>query len=144
MSSESRSAPQPIRTAVVGAGAIGGLIAAAAVHAGHSVSVLARGKTLDALRSDGLKVIDGSREAVVRVNAGDAPDAFGVQDYVVIALKAQTLPAIAASLQPMIGPRTVIVAAMNGFPWWFTHDFAGPLDNQTIEAVDPGGSGGGG
>ncbi|HEY4349667.1 MAG TPA: 2-dehydropantoate 2-reductase [Paraburkholderia sp.] len=135
-----QAARQPVRTAVVGAGAIGGLIAAAASRAGHSVGVLARGKTLDALRADGLKVIDGSCESVVRVNAGDAPDAFGAQDYVVIALKAQTLPAIAASLQPMIGPRTVIVAAMNGLPWWFTHGLAGPLDHQTIEAVDPGGS----
>jgi len=135
-----RAVRQPVRTAVVGAGAIGGLIAAAAVRAGHSVSVLARGKTLDALRTDGLRVIDGSCESVVRVNAGDAPDAFDVQDYVVIALKAQTLPSIAASLQPMIGPRTAIVAAMNGLPWWFTHGFAGPLDNQIIEAVDPGGS----
>src|SRR5690349_25002163 len=84
----SQPVPQPVRTAVVGAGAIGGLIAAAAARAGHSVSVLARGKTLDALRADGLKVIDGSCESVVRVNAGDAPDAFGVQDYGVIALKA--------------------------------------------------------
>jgi 2-dehydropantoate 2-reductase len=130
---------QSARTAVVGAGAIGGLIAAAAVRAGHAVSVLARGKTLDALRADGLKVIDDTRESVVRVNAGDVPSAFGVQDYVVIALKAQTLPAIAASLRPMIGPQTVLVAAMNGLPWWFPHGFAGPLVGH-IDAVDPGGS----
>jgi 2-dehydropantoate 2-reductase len=134
------AASQPVRTAVVGAGAIGGLIAAAAVRAGHAVSVLARGKTLDALRTDGLKVIDDTRESVVQVNAGDAPASFGVQDYVVIALKAQTLPAIAASLRPMIGPDTVIVAAMNGLPWWFAQGLAGPLEGQHIEAVDPGGS----
>ncbi|CAB3757701.1 2-dehydropantoate 2-reductase [Paraburkholderia solisilvae] len=128
------------RTAVVGAGAIGGLIAVAAVRAGHAVSVLARGKTLDTLRADGLKVIDGARESVVRVSASDDPAGLGVQDYVVIALKAQTLPAVAASLRPMVGPDTVIVAAMNGLPWWFPHDFEGPLAGQHIDAVDPGGS----
>ncbi|CAB3750563.1 2-dehydropantoate 2-reductase [Paraburkholderia humisilvae] len=132
-------ASRPVRMVVVGAGAIGGLIAAAAVRAGHTVSVLARGKTLDALRTDGLKVIDDAHESVVRVNASDEPGALGVQDCVVIALKAQTLPAIAASLQPMIGPDTVIVAAMNGLPWWFPHGFAGPLAGQHIEAIDPGG-----
>ncbi|MFC0397103.1 2-dehydropantoate 2-reductase [Paraburkholderia rhizosphaerae] len=134
------SGAQPVRTAIVGAGAIGGLIAAAAVRAGHAVSVLARGKTLDALRIDGLKVVDDRCESVVCVNASDVPATFGVQDYVVIALKAQTLPAIASSLQPMIGPDTVIVAAMNGLPWWFLHRFSGPLADQSIEAVDPGGS----
>jgi 2-dehydropantoate 2-reductase len=134
------SASQSVRTTVVGAGAIGGLIAAAAVRAGHAVSVLARGKTLDALRADGLTVIDDARQSVVRVNAGDAPDGFGEQDYVVIALKAQTLPAVAASLCPMIGPDTVIVAAMNGLPWWFLHGVGGPLAGQHIEAVDPSGS----
>jgi 2-dehydropantoate 2-reductase len=128
------------RTAVVGAGAIGGLIAAAAVRAGHAVSVLARGRTLDTLRADGLKVIDDACESVVRVDASDDPASFGVQDYVVIALKAQTLPAVAASLQPMVGPDTVIVAAMNGLPWWFPYDFDGPIAGQYLDAIDPGGS----
>jgi 2-dehydropantoate 2-reductase len=131
---------QQIRIGVVGAGAIGGLIAAAAVRAGHAVSVLARGKTLDAIRADGIRVIDETHESTFRVTANDAAEAFGVQDYVVIALKAQTLPAIAGSLRPMIGPDTVIVAAMNGLPWWFLHDFAGPLAGQHIDAVDPGAS----
>ena len=129
-----------LRTAVIGAGAIGGLIAAAAVRAGHAVQVLARGKTLDALRAEGLRVIDEQSETRVPVNAGDEPAAFGVQDFVVVALKAQTLPPLAASLQPLIGPHTVIVAAMNGLPWWFLHRLAGPLADRHIDAVDPGGA----
>jgi 2-dehydropantoate 2-reductase len=128
---------QQTRTAIVGAGAIGGLIAAAAVRAGHAVSVLARGKTLDALRADGVRVIDDARESAFRVSADDDASVLAEQDYVVIALKAQTLPAIAASLRPMIGPQTTIVAAMNGLPWWFLHELPGPLDGQCIEAVDP-------
>jgi 2-dehydropantoate 2-reductase len=128
---------QPIRTAVVGAGAIGGLIAAAAVRAGHSVSVLARGKTLDALRADGIRIVGEASESVARVVADDDAATFGEQDFVVVALKAQALPAVAASLRPMIGPHTVIVAAMNGLPWWFLSGMQGPLAGQHIEAVDP-------
>jgi 2-dehydropantoate 2-reductase len=129
-----------VRIAVIGAGAIGGLIAAAAVRAGHAVQMLARGKTLDALRADGLRVIDGQCESQVPVKASDDAATFGVQDFVVVALKAQTLPPLAASLQPLIGPQTVIVAAMNGLPWWFLHRFAGPLADHRIDAVDPGGA----
>lgn len=129
-----------VRTAVVGAGAIGGLIAAAAERAGHAVGVLARGKTLDAIRADGIRIVDAQSEYVARVVANDDAGALGEQDFVVVALKAQALPAIAASLTPMIGPQTTIVAAMNGLPWWFLHDLSGPLAGRHIEAVDPGGA----
>lgn len=130
---------QQIRTAVVGAGAIGGLMAAALARAGHAVSVLARGKTLDAIRADGIRVLDDERETVARVAAESDAAVPGAQDFVVITLKAQTLPAIAASLTPLIGPDTVVVAAMNGLPWWFLHDQSGALAGHVIEAVDPGG-----
>ncbi|RFU47762.1 2-dehydropantoate 2-reductase [Paraburkholderia sp. DHOC27] len=130
---------QPVRTTVVGAGAIGGLMAAALARAGHAVSVLARGKTLDAIRADGIRIVDGERETVALVDAQSDPAVLGVQDFVVLALKAQALPAIATSLAPLIGPDTVIVAAMNGLPWWFLHDATGGPAHQIIEAVDPGG-----
>ncbi|WP_133648880.1 2-dehydropantoate 2-reductase [Paraburkholderia flava] len=127
------------RTVVVGAGAIGGLIAAALARAGHTVGVLARGKTLDAIRADGIRVLDGDRESTIPVAADDDPAALGVQDFVVVALKAQALPAIAESLRPLVGPHTVIVAAMNGLPWWFLDGVDGPLAGESIEAVDPAG-----
>ncbi|MGF6777498.1 2-dehydropantoate 2-reductase [Paraburkholderia sp. GAS334] len=135
------NSPQ-VRTAVVGAGAIGGLIAAAAVRTGHNVSVLARGKTLDAIRADGIRIVgdDGDEgETTSRVTADDDAARLGVQDFVVVALKAQALPGVAESLRPMIGQSTVIVAAMNGLPWWFLDGMSGPLAGQHIEAVDPGG-----
>jgi 2-dehydropantoate 2-reductase len=132
----------PVKTAIVGAGAIGGLIAAAVSRAGHAVSVLARGKTLDAIRADGIRVIggDGNEASVSKVGASDSAAELGVQDFVVVALKAQVLPSIAAGLAPLVGPHTVIVAAMNGLPWWFLHGLDGPLSGQSIEAVDPGGA----
>jgi 2-dehydropantoate 2-reductase len=126
-----------VRTTVVGAGAIGGLIAVAAARAGHAVSVVARGKTLDAIRGDGIRVIDDEGETATRVIATDAPAELGAQDFVVVALKAQALPGVAASLAPLVGPDTVIVAAMNGLPWWFLAGTEAPLAATPIEAVDP-------
>lgn len=130
----------PVRVAIVGIGAVGGLFAGALAKAGWEVSALARGATLDALRADGLWIADeaGARSRVAVRASGDAAE-LGVQDYVVVALKAQALPDLAARLAPLVGPRTVVVAAMNGLPWWFLHGFAGPLDGAALESVDPGG-----
>ncbi|KWK27904.1 2-dehydropantoate 2-reductase [Burkholderia stagnalis] len=131
----------PVRAAIVGAGAIGGLLAAALARAGMQVSAYARGATLDALNAHGMRVLDETgAQTSVALDASDDAAALGVQDYVVIALKAQALPGVAARLAPLVGPRTVIVAAMNGLPWWFTHGLAGPLDGVPLEAVDPGGA----
>ncbi|HEF4730260.1 2-dehydropantoate 2-reductase [Burkholderia multivorans] len=130
-----------VRAAVVGVGAIGGLLAAALSRAGVAVSAYARGATLDALNAHGVRVIDDAgATSTVAVHASDDAAALGVQDYVVIALKAQALPALAARIAPLVGPDTVIVAAMNGLPWWFTHGLAGPFDGVPLEAVDPAGA----
>lgn len=128
------------KTTVVGAGAIGGLVAAALVRAGHQVGMLARGRTLEALRADGLRIIDAEGEHHAAVHATDAAATLGEQDFVVLAVKAQALPAVAAQLKPLIGPHTTLVAAMNGLPWWFLHGLEGPLQDRRIEAVDPAGS----
>lgn len=130
-----------VKTKIVGAGAIGGLIAASLQNAGHDISILARSQTLAALRAEGLRVVQADSEAEERfsISASGSAAALGVQDFVVIALKAQVLPGLAASLAPLIGPDTVIVAAMNGLPWWFLDDLEGPLKGSFLEAVDPGG-----
>lgn len=126
---------------VAGLGAVGGLIAARLALAGHEVSALARGATLQAVRTAGLRLRMGGDEQQAAVNAGmDAHD-FGVQDIVVIALKGQALPAVAPQLQPLIGPDTVVVPAMNGVPWWFlqTPELARRLgaDAHRLSSVDP-------
>jgi 2-dehydropantoate 2-reductase len=129
-----------LRAIVVGAGAIGGLIAAFIARAGHEVSVLDRGNTLNAIREHGIRIVDrDGHTSTTEVRASDDPAALGEQDFVVIALKAQTLPAIATSLRPLVGEQTVIVTAMNGLPWWFLEGAETPLVDQRIEAVDPGG-----
>lgn len=127
------------RVCIVGAGAIGGFLGARLAAAGQcEVAALARGATLDALRRHGWRLVDG--ENVIRgpARASDDPRSLGVQDVVIVALKAPALRAVAPSLAPLIGAQTVVVPAMNGVPWWFPHGI-GALGGAPLASVDPGG-----
>jgi 2-dehydropantoate 2-reductase len=122
--------------AVVGAGAIGAWIGDAFDRAGWSVSMLARGATLETLRASGLHVAQGEETRTSRPRAGSAAE-LGVHDYVFLSVKAQLLPQLAPQLSPLIGPSTVVISGTNGIPWWFFHDFGGPLANRCLKSVDP-------
>jgi 2-dehydropantoate 2-reductase len=122
--------------AVVGAGAIGAWIADALHGAGWPVAMLAREPTLTALRASGLRVQSSGGTRHSRPRAGSAAE-LGVQDYVFLTVKAQTLPELAPTLGPLIGPSTVVISGTNGIPWWFFHDFGGALADQSLQSVDP-------
>ena len=98
--------------------------------------MLARGATLAALRASGLHVAQGDETRVSRPRAGSAAE-LGVHDYVFLSVKAQRLPELAPQLSPLIGPSTVVISGTNGIPWWFFHDFGGPLANRSLQSVDP-------
>jgi 2-dehydropantoate 2-reductase len=125
---------------IFGAGAIGGMIATLLARAGASVSIVARGETLAALNRDGLRlIIDGEMlQASVRVS--EDPSELGAQDYVILAVKAPSLPDIARRVGPLLGPETAVVTAMNGVPWWFFLDSRGALAGHQLKAVDPDGA----
>ena len=128
-----------MRVCIVGAGAIGGLIGARlAAAGGTAVSALARGATLAALQRHGwrLRTTAGQIEAPVRAAARAAE--LGQQDVVFIAVKAPALAEVASQLEPLLRPRTLVVPAMNGVPWWFTDGVAG-LDGLSLDSIDPGG-----
>jgi 2-dehydropantoate 2-reductase len=114
---------------VVGAGAIGGWIAAELALAGTDVSIVARGDTLRMIDSEGLRLTEGGSVHCVAVAATDNPRELGKQDVVVVAVKAPALPELAPSLEPLIGPETLIVPMLNGVPWWFT--------DENLWSVDP-------
>jgi 2-dehydropantoate 2-reductase len=122
--------------AIVGAGAIGAWVADALIRAGWSVSLVARGATLKALHETGLRVTTRVGANVSRPRAG-SPAQLGVQDYVILTVKAQVLPELAQDLAPLIGPATRVVSGTNGIPWWFFHDFGGVLANRNLQSVDP-------
>lgn len=107
---------------VVGAGAVGGWIAARLALAGNDVAVIARGETLDAIDRGGLLITDGGDTRCVAVRTAEDPSSLGAQDVVVVAVKAPALPQIAPAMEPLIGAGTQIVPMLNGVPWWFTDD----------------------
>jgi 2-dehydropantoate 2-reductase len=128
-----------MKVCVVGAGAIGGFIGCRLAAAGRaSVSALARGATLQALQVQGWRLQqDGQRLQAPARAAADAAE-LGVQDLVVIAVKGPALPALAASLAPLIGAHTLLLPAMNGVPWWFGQGVPA-LGEAPLSSVDPGG-----
>lgn len=122
------------KVCIVGAGAIGGFMATRLALAGQAqVSALARGATLAALRSHGWRLRMNGELLSAPATASDDAAALGVHDLVVIALKGQSLPALAPQLAPLLGPKTIVLPAMNGVPWWFLREGA------PLESVDPGG-----
>ena len=132
-----------MRICVVGAGAIGGVLASGLALVGDDVdvSVLARGATLAALRDGGLLVETGSGAiTTVNVPASDDPASLGGQDVVIVAVKAQSMPSVAASIGPLLGPDTAVLSTLNGVPWWFLDGFGGPAAGRQLDSVDPGGT----
>ncbi|MBW8465391.1 2-dehydropantoate 2-reductase [Acidovorax sp.] len=129
-----------MKACIYGAGAIGGWLGMALAQAGHPVSLVARGATLAALQADGLRLRrpDGT-VAQVSVTAAADPAALGVQDLVVVAVKAPGLPDVARAMAPLIGPDTIVLTAMNGVPWWFLDGFGGTAQGHALESVDAGG-----
>jgi 2-dehydropantoate 2-reductase len=136
-----------IRTAAIyGAGAIGGWMGAKLAQAGCEVSVVARGRTLEALQLHGLRLEEpapGSARTEttsVPVRASDSPAELGVQDLVIIAVKAPAMADVAMAISPLIGPDTIVLTAMNGVPWWFFEGFGAQYAGTRLKAVDPEGA----
>lgn len=132
------------KIAIYGAGAIGGWLGAHLAARGADVGVVARGATLEALRQNGLRLrekdADGvERETAHAVHASAEPAELGVQDLVIIAVKAPGMADVASRIAPLIGPQTVVLTAMNGVPWWFLQGFGGEIKGQALQSVDPGG-----
>lgn len=130
-----------MKLCVVGAGAIGGVIGARLAQSGRvSVSAVARGATAAALAQHGWRVRHAGNLLTAPVAAvSDDPRTLGRQDVVVIAVKAQSLAAVARDIAPLLGPTTIVLPAMNGVPWWFCRGLAGPAGRLDLASVDPGG-----
>ncbi len=129
-----------MKACVYGMGAIGGFLGWHLARSGIGVSAVARGRTLDALRSRGLRLESEENGGTVDVRASDDPRELGQQDLVVVAVKAYSLPEVARGIAPLLGPGTVVLPALNGVPWWFFQDFGGRLAGTVLESADPGGA----
>lgn len=129
-----------MKVCIYGAGAIGGWIGVRLARAGCETSVVARGATLEALQAHGLRLQHGQEVLAAQVRASASPAELGVQDLVVVAVKAPAMADVARAIGPLLGPDTIVLTAMNGVPWWFFQGFGGTYAGTRLDAVDPDGA----
>jgi 2-dehydropantoate 2-reductase len=129
-----------MKICIFGAGAIGGLMGAKLAAKGDvDVTFIARGPHLAAMRENGVKLISDGTEQIVHPRCVESAEEAGPQDYVLVTLKAHSLPSAAKQMQPLLGPDTAIVSAVNGIPWWYFHGLGGAYEGRIVQSVDPDG-----
>lgn len=88
-----------------------------------------------------MKLRKAGQEQTFRIRATDDPRGLGEQDYVIIGMKAHSIPAVVEQFAPLLGHDTAVVPAVNGLPWWYFHgaNTGTALDETWLETIDPGG-----
>lgn len=131
-----------MRVAIVGAGSIGAVLGARLAAAGHEVVLVARGAHLAAIQRDGLRLVDhvGAASGIYRLAASDDLAQFAVQDLVIIGLKAHAIGAMLSKMKPLIGPKSTVLPAINGLPWWYFHQEGSALAGTSLHTLDPAGT----
>jgi 2-dehydropantoate 2-reductase len=132
--------PRQKKICVVGAGAIGGLLAAKFALAGEDVTVIDQGAHLAAIQKNGLKLEwhDGKVHTAKMKAVNKATEA-GKQDIVVLAVKAHFLDQVVRDIDSLLGPDTIVLTVQNGLPWWYFQKLGGQYDNQRLQSLDPSG-----
>ncbi len=128
-----------MRVCIYGAGAIGGYVAVQLHLAGVETSLVARGPHLEAIRKDGLRLRIGGEERVANLPASADPQELGLQDVVIITLKAHSVPNVVDGVASLLDKDGSVVSAVNGVPWWYFYKNPGKWEDRRLETVDPGG-----
>jgi 2-dehydropantoate 2-reductase len=137
-----------MKICIYGAGAIGTWLGARlgdpTKNLGHQVNVVARGATLSALQHHGLRLqpvgtVATDDPVTAPVTARANPAELGVQDLIILTVKAPAMREVAQHIGHLIGPDTLVLPAMNGVPWWFLQGFGGAFANTPLHSVDAGG-----
>lgn len=127
-----------MKVCIYGAGAIGGFLGAELSLAGSDVTLIARGPHLEAMQKNGLTLIRDGETRVAHPAAFLKPADAGPQDYVILTLKAHSVPSIVDDIQPLLGPETTIVWGVNGIPWWYFYKLEGAHQDKRLSLLDPG------
>jgi 2-dehydropantoate 2-reductase len=128
-----------MKVCIYGAGAIGGYLGVQLALSGADVSLVARGAHLAAMKANGLKLLIGGEERIAHPRCTDNPAELGVQDVVIICLKAHSISGVIEQMKPLLGSHTRIVTAVNGVPYWYFYKHGGEFEGSTLESIDPGG-----
>ncbi|QGZ57952.1 2-dehydropantoate 2-reductase [Paraburkholderia acidiphila] len=129
-----------MKICIFGAGAIGGMMGVQLARAGADVSFVARGPHLAAMRENGARLLMDGEEYVAKVRCTSDPRELGVQDVVIITLKAHSVAGVIDAMQPLLGKHTAIVTGTNGIPYWYFYQHGGKFAGTRLESVDPDGS----
>jgi 2-dehydropantoate 2-reductase len=129
-----------MKICIFGAGAIGGMMGVQLARAGADVSFIARGPHLAAMRERGARLLMDGEEYVANVRCTSDPRELGVQDVVIITLKAHSVAGVIDAMQPLIGAHTAIVTGTNGIPYWYFYQHGGKFAGTRLESIDPDGS----
>jgi 2-dehydropantoate 2-reductase len=131
-----------MKIAIIGAGAIGGLVGARLAQAGEDVTFIVRGRNLAVLRERGIELVeaDGQRRTATNIVATDDYAAAGPQELVILAMKAHQLEGVVADLPKLLGPGTAIVTMQNGLPYWYFQKHGGRFEGTRVASVDPHGA----
>ena len=127
-----------MKICIFGAGAIGGYMGVKLAQVGTDVSLVARGPHLEAMKKNGLRLIEGESDVTVPVTASENPEDLGFQDYLIITLKAHSVPSIIEKVRPLVNQKTTIVSGVNGIPWWYFYKIGGEFEGTKLASVDPG------
>lgn len=126
------------RICIAGAGAIGSAIATRLASAGYNPNLLAREPAAEKIRTNGLRLSDQNGVSHTKVAVSSTAN-FGVQDIILLCVKAHALPKLIDDIRDLIGPETIVVPLVNGIPWWFFLREGGRFDGRKVHAVDPDG-----
>lgn len=126
-----------MRICIYGAGAIGGYLGARLSSTDAEVSLIARGPHLQAMQTQGLRLLTAAGESVYQLNCTDKPESLPPQDFVIVTLKAHSVPKIVSQIDGLLAPDGAVVTAVNGIPWWYFYGVEGALQNQRLHTVDP-------
>ena len=103
-----------MRIAVMGAGSIGGYFGGMLAQSGHDVTLIARGKHLETIRKDGLKILNDDGHFLVKCDATDDPTGIGVVDLVLLTVKTYQNDMAIPPLRSLIDSSTSILCLQNG------------------------------
>ena len=125
------------KVCVVGAGAIGTFIGARLSLNGCRETAFARGATAASLPAHGFRLVQGGALVTAPVAVAEETAGLGEQDLVVLAVKGPSLAQVAEKVPSLLGPKTVVLTAMNGVPWWFFQEAAGAWGGMRLTSIDP-------
>ncbi len=127
-----------MKICIVGAGAIGGMLAVRLSRACHHVIAFDQGIHLKAIQSKGLRLdlADGDQLVARDIVATDDLGSVGTVDLVILAVKAHQIPVVASIIPSLYGPNTVVLTIQNGIPWWYFQRHGGPMEGTTLRTLD--------